>query len=294
MKVKNLDVKNYFKNKVLTIAGSDCSGGAGIQADLKTYMSLGCYGMSVITAITAQNTQGVFDVMVIPLKMIENQLNAIFEDIDVNIIKIGMIYDANIINLVSDILKKNSFYKENIYNKKIILDPVMIAKSGSSLFKDEALNALKNQLIPMSFLITPNADEVIRISSCFNDIDDIKNEKDVFEIGKSILSLGCKNVLIKGGHLLFQKNESIDYLINQDMNSFQDMKVFQNPRIDTKNTHGTGCTLSSAIASFLSKGYDLEESIKQGKDFLTQCLINAKDCSVGKGYGPLNHYKTFF
>ena len=280
---------NYFKQKVLTIAGSDCSGGAGIQADLKTYAALGCYGMSVITAITAQNTTGVYDVMAVPLSMIESQLNAIFSDIlDVNIIKIGMIYDKDIIHLVSDILKKNQFCDKNS-NKKIVLDPVMIAKSGSSLFKDDALTALKAKLIPMSFLVTPNFDEAIAISEYELSNDEAIDENIIFQMGKTILLLGCENVLMKGGHIFSHEGRCLDYLINADMKSPSDMISFQSRRIDTQNTHGTGCTLSSAIASFLAIGYDIKDAIEKGKEFVTNGLLKAQYESIGRGHGPLNH-----
>ena len=280
---------NYFKQKVLTIAGSDCSGGAGIQADLKTYTALGCYGMSVITAITAQNTTGVFDVMAVPLSTIESQLHAIFSDIsNVNIIKIGMIYDKDIINLVSDILNQNEFFDKKS-NKKIVLDPVMIAKSGSSLFKDDALNSLKTQLIPMSFLVTPNFDEAIAISEYSISSNEKIDENIIFQMGKKILSLGCENVLMKGGHIFFNEGDCVDYLINNNMNSPSDMISFRSKRIDTQNTHGTGCTLSSAIASFLAAGYDVSHAIEKGKEFVTNGMINAQYESIGQGHGPLNH-----
>lgn len=252
---------------ILTIAGSDSCGGAGIQADLKTMCALGVYGMSVITAITAQNSMGVFDVQEVSENMIQKQLEVLFEDIQIDAIKIGMLSSDNVIKIVASNLKK--------YNgKNIIIDTVMLSKNRYKLLKDEGIEALKT-LISLGTVITPNIPEAEVLANM-----EIKNENDMIEAGKKIQSFGAKNILIKGGH---REDNCTDILI------LESGKIVKFPavRIETKNTHGTGCTLSSAIASFIGKGYSVEESIKLSKEYITQTIKNS--FPLGKGVGPLGH-----
>ncbi|MBR1443723.1 MAG: bifunctional hydroxymethylpyrimidine kinase/phosphomethylpyrimidine kinase [Firmicutes bacterium] len=251
----------------LTIAGSDCSGGAGIQADIKTFCAFGVYGMSVITSVVAENTCGVIKSENITAEMIHLQLKAVFEDIFPDAIKIGMVSDAKIIECIADDLKK--------YNaKNVVSDPVMAAKDGYKLLNDNALDIYINKLIPLTLLLTPNIPEA-EILSGFS----IKTKDDMKKAAEKIISLGCENVLIKGGHM---NGDSTDILF--DGNKFYE---FEGKRIHTKNTHGTGCTLSSAIASSLACGENTEISVKKAKSFLTSAIENSLE--LGKGNGPLNH-----
>lgn len=263
-------MRNY-KIPTLTIAGSDSSGGAGVQADLKTFSAIGTYGMSVITAITAQNTQGVFLVEDLSKKIIEKQIEVVFEDIEPVAVKIGMISSSEIINTIVNTLKK--------YNPKyLVVDPVMISKSGYSLLKTEAKKSLIAELIPMAYIITPNtleAEEILGIK--INTINDMR------EAGQKMLELGPKYVLIKGGHL---KGDAVDVLIGKDI-----FEIYKQERLDRKNTHGTGCTLSSAITSHLALGYDVVEAVKLSKEYITEAIRESFD--IGKGVGPVNHFYKF-
>lgn len=253
--------------KVLTIAGSDCSGGAGIQADIKTMLMNDVYAMSVITALTAQNTVGVQAILDIDYKMVEAQLDSVFSDIYPDAIKIGMVSNSKIIESIAN---KLSFYKA----KNIVVDPVMVATSKGKLIAEEAVNTLSEKLFPLCSLITPNLFEAEVLSSI-----KINNRLDMEKAGKILFEkYGC-SVLVKGGHL---ESSAADYLIC-DKNE----RWFDAPLIDNKNTHGTGCTLSSAIASCLAKGYLIDESVEIAKKYLTK-LINYK-LDIGNGRGPLNH-----
>lgn len=254
--------------KVLTIAGSDSCGGAGIQADLKAMSAMGVYGMSVITAVTAQNTMGVFGVQEISKDIIEQQIKVIFEDIEVDSVKIGMLSSSEIIKTIGEALKK---YKA----KNIVIDPVMVSKSEYKLLKDEAIEALKD-FISIGTLVTPNIPE----GEILADMK-IENEEDMIEASKKIQKLGAKNVLMKGGHRM---DNCTDILL------LEDGKVIKFPgmRIDTKNTHGTGCTLSSTIASLIGKGYSIEESVRLGKEYITEAIKNS--FSIGHGVGPVGHF----
>ncbi len=245
----------------LTIAGSDSSGGAGIQADLKTFLANGVYGMSAITALTAQNTCGVRAVLNSTPEFLCDQLDAIFEDIFPDAIKIGMVSSAELIEVIADRLK---FRKA----KNIVVDPVMIATSGARLIDDDAVKTLETKLFPLATLITPNLPELETIAAT----DDMeRGAKKIFE------QYGCA-VLAKGGH---GHNDANDYLYNGAS------QWFYGRRIDTANTHGTGCTLSSAIAANLAKGYDLKASIGRAKTYLTGALSTG--LNLGKGSGPLDH-----
>ena len=254
--------------KCLTIAGSDCSGGAGIQADLKTFTVFGCYGMTVITAITAQNTRGVRSCYPSDLSSIKEQLEAIFDDIKPDSIKIGMLFSAEIITVVAN------FLKEHATGIPIILDPVMVATSGDRLLQEDAVEVLKTQLLPLATLITPNLPEAVELAG---------KAGDPLVLGSACLALGAQAVLIKGGHA--QGEEAKDVLLEQG----QEPHWFTSPRLETKNTHGTGCTLSAAIASGLARGLSLENACEVGKKYLFEALKSAQTQQIGSGCGPVNH-----
>ena len=263
-------MRNY-KIPTLTIAGSDSSGGAGVQADLKTFSAIGTYGMSVITAITAQNTQGVFLVEDLSEEIIRKQIEVVFEDIEPAAVKIGMVSSPVIISSIVKTLKR--------YNPKyLVVDPVMISKSGYYLLKPEAKKSLIEELIPMAYIITPNTLEAEEISGM-----NIETVDDMREVGEKILELGPKYVLMKGGHL---EGDAVDVLIGKDT-----FEIFKQERLDRKNTHGTGCTLSSAITSHLALGYDIKEAVRLSKEYITEAIRHSFD--IGKGVGPVNHFYKF-
>lgn len=255
------------RKSVLTIAGSDCSGGAGIQADLKTMLANGVYGMSAVTALTAQNTTGVYGIMESTPEFLRNQLECIFQDIFPDAVKIGMVSSALLIEVIADELVK--WKAENI-----VVDPVMVATSGSSLLQDEAKEALESKLFPLAAVITPNIPEAEVLSGI--QIDSPKK----MEEAASILGTRYPGaVLIKGGH---DMNDANDLLFWRGK-----MIWFRGERIDNPNTHGTGCTLSSAIASNLAKGYGMEKSIERAKQYISGALGAGLD--LGKGSGPMDH-----
>lgn len=259
--------------KVLTIAGSDSSGGAGIQADLKAFSANKTFGMSVITAITAQNTMGVTDIFDIPESTVESQIRAIFDDIEVSATKIGMVSNERIIIKIASELKK--------YNAdNIVVDPVMVSTTGYDLLKPEAKKALIENLLPIAKVLTPNLreTEVLCDMKIDNTIEDMK------EAGKKILQMGPEYVLVKGGHL---EGNCIDVLVSKD-----NIVELVGERINSKNTHGTGCTLSAAIASNLANGYDVLESVKLAKEYITGAIKNSFD--VGHGSGSVNHFYKFY
>ncbi|KNF10193.1 hydroxymethylpyrimidine/phosphomethylpyrimidine kinase ThiD [Gottschalkia purinilytica] len=258
--------------KVLTIAGSDSSGGAGIQADLKTFSAHGVFGMSVITAITAQNTQGVFGIQDITEDMIEQQIEVIYDDIEVDAVKIGMVSK---IPTIKSIAKKLKDYNA----KNIVIDPVMISKSGFNLLSPEAKETLISELIPISTMVTPNIPEATAITG-----DKVSNISDMKKAAKKIYYLGCKSVLVKGGHL---DSDATDVLFDG-----KEFYYFTSSRILTKNTHGTGCTLSSAIASNLALGFDIPTSVKNAKKYITIAIENSLD--IGKGVGPTHHFYELY
>ncbi|MFD1706652.1 bifunctional hydroxymethylpyrimidine kinase/phosphomethylpyrimidine kinase [Siminovitchia sediminis] len=256
----------------LTIAGSDSGGGAGIQADLKTFSACGVFGMSAITAVTAQNTVEVRSVQNIDLSVIRDQIAAVFEDIDVDAVKIGMLGNSDIIQTVSDTLK--------VYQPKyLVIDPVMVSKGGHHLLEKEAVATLSNLLLPMASLVTPNIPEAEVLTG-----NRIQSESDMYEACRKILSKGPEAVLIKGGHL---KGDPTD--VFYDGNEF---KVFQGRRIETKNVHGTGCTLSSAITAQLAKGASMPEAIQIAKDYITRAIEKSLD--IGHGHGPAHHFHPFY
>ena len=257
-----------LKSKLLIIAGSDSSGGAGIQADIKTATSLGVYAMTAITAITAQNTTGVKSIVPVPPKEIFNQISFSVQDIKPNSVKIGMLQNVGVIKEVIKAIKK---YKL----KNIIIDPVMVAKGGHRLISNSSINYLRKKLLPYALLVTPNIPEAETLIK-----KRIKTLEDVIKAGKEILKFGPKFVLIKGGHT--NKSFIEDVLISKN-----NIKIFKNKKIKTKNTHGTGCTLSSAIASFISKNYNMNESCRRSIQYVHKAiLLNPK---FGRGHGPINH-----
>ncbi|XIA64040.1 bifunctional hydroxymethylpyrimidine kinase/phosphomethylpyrimidine kinase [Bradyrhizobium sp. TZ2] len=260
----------------LTIAGSDSSGGAGIQADLKTFAALGVYGASVITALTAQNTSGVSGIHQVPAEFITAQIDAVFSDLAVGAVKIGMVAQpASIDAIVAGLTRWSP--------KHVVLDPVMVATSGDRLLAVEAVEALRTKLIPLTSVITPNLPE----AAALLDEPVATNEAAVEKQGKRLLSMGCKAVLIKGGH--GEGAESIDYLVGANGTI-----ALAAPRIATKNTHGTGCSLSSAIAAGLAKGEDMETAVRHAKTWVSAAIAAADRFSVGHGHGPIHHFQKFY
>lgn len=254
----------------LTIAGSDSSGGAGVQADLKTMSALGCYAMSVITSVTAQNTQGVLGVQPISAEMVALQLQAVLEDIPPLAMKTGMLFDTTIIETVATALEHVDI--------PLVVDPVMVATSGDRLLSKEAEEVLKQRLLPLSTLITPNLMEAEVLSGV-----KIDSQSALYETGQYLLALGTKAVLIKGGHTV--DTEATDYLFTD-----KGVTTFSKSRIDTMNTHGTGCTLSAAITAYIARGLSLEKAIEQGKEYLSKALNSGRMVAVGKGHGPVDHF----
>lgn len=264
-------MQNYIKT--LTIAGSDCSGGAGIQADLKTFMAHGCYGMSVITALTAQNTQGVQAVYPISAEFIRQQLISIFNDICVDAIKMGMLFNEETIIAVAEQLKLHSAIP-------LILDPVMVAKDNSALLKTSAINALIKYLLPLTWILTPNIPEAeLLINNAIIDKSAMENA------ARQLCALGPRAVLIKGGHLPSTKTCD-DYLFIKSENRGY---WFSQPRINTKNTHGTGCTLSAAITAFIAQGKSFFEATQLANQYLHEAIQAGANMNLGKGLGPVNH-----
>lgn len=255
---------------VLTIAGFDGSGGAGIQADTKTISAHGCYATNVLTALPVQNTQGVQNIYEIPAQAIREQIQSILEDIYPDAIKIGMVHSVELVHIISEELKN--------YNKPIVYDPVMVATSGHRLIKEETLEACIEKLFPLATLITPNLDEASILVN-----HKIDSAELMLSYGETILNLGCQNLLLKGGHLPQEK--IISYLFQKE----QPVQSYTSQKIETKNTHGSGCTLSSAIACNLALGVSLTESVQLAQEYVEQAILGSKDLTIGKGNGPLNH-----
>jgi hydroxymethylpyrimidine/phosphomethylpyrimidine kinase len=255
--------------QVLTIAGSDSGGGAGIQADIKAMSANGVFAMSVITAVTAQNTEEVTDVFELPASIIEAQIDAVFDDFEVAAVKTGMLSSAAIVTTVARMLRP-----QNILN--LVVDPVMASKSGHPLLKFDAMDALKRELIPMALVITPNVPEAEQLSGL-----PIKSLADARQAAKVIHKLGCKNVLIKGGHLMTDRATDVLY----DGKFFN---IFKGEFIDTPHTHGTGCTFASAIAAQLARGKALPDAVHTAKIYLTEAIRHS--LAIGHGKGPTNHF----
>ena len=262
----------YKYPSVLTIAGSDSGGGAGIQADLKTFSALGCYGTSAITAITVQNTMGVSGIHSIPEDIVSRQIIAVMDDIKPAAIKIGMVHSAEMAVSISETLAK---YK----NTPVIFDPVMVATSGDKLIKEDTVSVLKRVLFPLMTLITPNLDEAEILTG-----QSINSVQEMQKAAKALLQTNCGAVLLKGGHLKGEK------LYDVYINSNGDELIFESDYIDSENVHGTGCTLSSAIAAYLALGNDLPLAIEKARIYVHDAILFGKDVKTGQGHGPLNHF----
>lgn len=271
----NKSEKKY--QRVLTIAGSDSGGGAGIQADLKTFAANGCYGLSVITALTAQNTVGVSGIHPVPVDFVRQQMEAVLSDIGTDAVKIGMLFSPELIHTVAEVL--TAYEVSNI-----VLDPVMVATSGDKLLQDEAIEALKMTLIPIADIITPNLPE----ASVLLDREMVSPDR-IDQAARNICRLGCGSVLIKGGHLQGQASDDCLYLGDSDQFHF-----FPAKRVATRNTHGTGCTLSSAIAANIAKGNDILAAVKNAKHYISGAIAAGAAYTIGRGHGPVHHFYRFF
>ena len=260
----------------LTIAGSDSSGGAGIQADLKTFAALGVYGASVITALTAQNTRGVSGIHQVPAEFVAAQIDAVFSDLAVDAVKIGMVAQLATIDAIAAGLARWS-------PRHVVLDPVMVATSGDRLLAADAVEALRTKLIPRAALVTPNLPEAAALLD-----EPVAVSEDAIERqGKRLLAMGCPAVLIKGGH--GQGSESTDYLVTAS-----GVIALSAPRVATQNTHGTGCSLSSAIAAGLARGEDMETAVRNAKAWVSAAIAAADRFAVGHGHGPIHHFHRFY
>jgi hydroxymethylpyrimidine/phosphomethylpyrimidine kinase len=256
----------------VTIAGSDSSGGAGIQADLKTFSALGVYGASVIAALTAQNTKGVTGIHDVPPAFVTAQIDAVFSDLKVGAVKLGMLSNAAVIGAVADGLAR---YKQS----NVVLDPVMVATSGDRLLKPDAIDVLRKRLIPAALVVTPNLPE----AAALLDTAIATDESAMRAQGERLLALGAKAVLIKGGHA--EGAESVDLLIEPN-----GITRLTSPRFDTQNTHGTGCTLSSAIAAGLAKGMTLADAARAAKTYVASAIAASGRLAIGAGHGPVHHF----
>jgi len=255
----------------LTIAGSDSGGGAGIQADLKTFSALGVYGASVLTAITAQNTQGVRAVETVSPAMVVKQIEAVLEDLDVGAIKIGMVANAEIATAIAATLRR--------FGRKAVLDPVMVATSGDRLLQPEAVEAIRQALLPLAIVVTPNLPEAAILA----DTEIAENEEEMARQAEAIRAAGAEAVLVKGGH--GKGAEAVDLLLDG-----KGLHRFAAPRIDTVNDHGTGCTLSAAIAARLARGDSLEHAVGMAKTYLNEALAASERLVIGHGRGPVHHF----
>ena len=265
---------NRSYNRALTIAGSDSGGGAGIQADVKTFSALGCYGMTVITALTAQNTRGVDGIHPVPPDFVAMQMDAVLSDIGADAVKIGMLFSSELIKVVAEKLIQYSA-------KNIVLDPVMVATSGDKLLRDDAIEAIKEHLMPIAEIVTPNLSEAgVILDRKIDSVEELRQG------ARDIAMHGSTGVLIKGGHLADAELCS-DVLYLSKENRFL---VMEELRIETENTHGTGCTLSSAVAAHLARGMNLEESVKRAKAYVTCAIESGALYELGTGHGPVNHF----
>ena len=262
--------KRYYR--VLTIAGSDSGGGAGIQADIKTISAMGCYAASAITAITVQNTLGVQAVHPIPLEILKGQIDAVLLDIGADAIKIGMLHSSEAVNIIADTIEKY-----NIAN--VVLDPVMVSTSGHKLIEEDAIEAIKSRLISLTRVITPNIPEAEILAGCL-----ISGEQDFDKVARKLSDNGNVSVLLKAGHL--DGECLVDYFYNAENGT---MTKLPSKRVQTRNTHGTGCTLSSAFAAALAKGEELTSAAKSAKRYIEQAIYAGANQSIGNGFGPVNH-----
>jgi hydroxymethylpyrimidine/phosphomethylpyrimidine kinase len=255
----------------LSIAGSDSGGGAGIQADLKTFSALGCYGMTAITAITAQNTCGVDAIHAVPAGMLAKQIDAVVTDIGVDAVKIGMLHDPDVVNVVAQAIRRYRW-------RSVVLDPVMVAAGGDRLIAEETIAVLVRELFPLATVITPNLDEAALLLG-----RPVQAESELAAAAADLIESGAQAVLLKGGHL--RGAQVVDLLLQQG----REMVRISGARIESRNTHGTGCTLSSAIACFLALGHDLAEAVRQAHSYIYQAIAQGADVETGRGHGPLNH-----
>ena len=267
--------REYYK--VLTIAGSDSGGGAGVQADLKTFAANGCYGMSVITALTAQNTQGVTAIYALPPSFAVEQMRAVFTDIGTDAIKIGMLYSAELIEAVAETLIE--FRPRNI-----VLDPVMVAQSGDKLLQDEAIQAIKEHLMPLADVVTPNLPEAEVLLD-----RKIDSFQDVQRAARKLSQIGGRSILVKGGHMAESKSTDLLYLTEEDR-----FVRLEADRIDSRNNHGTGCTLSSAIAAHMAKGRDIQAAVEKAKTYIQNAIKAGASYEIGHGHGPVHHFFEFW
>ena len=265
-------MKKYNYPSVLTIAGFDGSGGAGIQADIKTISALGCYATSVLTALPVQNTQGVRNIFPVAMEAVSEQIEAVLDDIFPDAIKIGMVHTPELAETIVNTLAK---YKK----VPVVFDPVMIATSGHRLIEEKTIETVIDKLFPISDIITPNMDEAAILAKM-----EVKTLDDMKIAGMRIKELGCRNILLKGGHL---EEKTITSLFYNNQNSRQ---TFESKKINTKNTHGSGCTLSSAIASFIAQGNDINTAVGLAQTYVSNAIYHGSDVQTGKGNGPLNHF----
>jgi len=260
--------------RVMTIAGSDSGGGAGIQADLKTISALGCYGASAITAVTVQNTRGVTGIHGLPPDFVYRQIRAVLDDIGSDAVKIGMLHAPEIVEAVARALHESEI-------RNVVLDPVMVAASGDKLIEDATIDTLIRELFPLVDVLTPNLDEAaVLLDRPLNTLEDMR------AAAPDLLRLGSRSVLVKGGHL--RDDQLYDLFVERSRPD--DSVLMTNARIETNNIHGSGCTLSSAIAVFLARGQSLQEAVKSGVDYTQQAILAGKDYQLGRGSGPLNHF----
>jgi hydroxymethylpyrimidine/phosphomethylpyrimidine kinase len=269
--------EKYRYHRVLSIAGSDSGGGAGIQADLKTFSANGCFGMTVITALTAQNTTGVGGIHAVPPSFAAEQLDAIYEDIGTDAVKIGMLYSAELIRVVAERLRKYGV-------DNIVLDPVMVAQSGDKLVEDDAVAAIKTHLMPLASVVTPNVPEAEVLCG-----HQPREPAEIEAAAKILAEYGSTSILIKGGHNEGSASSDLLYFPQEDR-----MIRLSAERINTRNNHGTGCTLSSAIAAFLAKGANIESAVRNAKDYITNAIRAGADYQLGQGHGPVHHFHEFW
>ena len=263
--------------RVLTIAGSDSSGGAGIQADLKTFAANGCYGMSVITALTAQNTQGVAAIHAAPVDFVAKQIDAVLADVGADAVKIGMLFSPELIETVARKLKE---YRVT----RIVLDPVMVAQSGDKLLRDDAVAALQTHLIPLAEIVTPNVPEAeVLLGTRIGTLDGAA------AAAEELMRFGCRNVLVKGGHLEGEASDDCLFL-----GAEKRLVRLAGARIETRNNHGTGCTLSSAIAAFLARGFEMEEAVRRAKAYVAAAIQAGAAYRIGHGHGPVHHFWPYW
>ena len=267
-----IDTMKKRYNTVLTIAGSDSGGGAGIQADIKAISAMGCYAASAITAITVQNTLGVQAVHPVPLEILRGQIDAVLSDIGADAIKIGMLHSSEVVNLVAEMIEKYQI-------RNIVLDPVMVSTSGHRLIEEDAVEVIKTRLMPLARVITPNVPEAEILAGC-----KIAGEDEFEAIARRLSDNGNVSVLMKAGHL--SGDSLVDYFYNAEDDTITRL---QSKRVQTKNTHGTGCTLSSAFAASLAKGENLTDAAISAKRYIEQAIISGAEYEIGKGHGPVNH-----